>query len=720
MKPHTLLLLGALIGTLPAAEDIVISDFEGADYGDWTATGDAFGGGPAHGALPGQQHVDGFSGKGFVNSFHHGDQGRGTLTSPTFTIERTYITFLIGGGGFPGMTCMNLLVDGHVVRTAVGPNTKEGGQETLEPASWEVKDLARKAAQIQIVDAATGGWGHINVDQIVQTDATPPEPPVVIERRLTITADYIQLPLMQRNGGKPLDSAETFSIQIDGKVVRYVHLQIASTDQKPDLLYSYDVHELRGRDVVLRFKSRDHGVLDRLALSDRVVIDPQAYDGPNRPRFHFSPRVGWMNDINGPYYQDGLYHIFFQHNPTTVAGSCGFDMHWGHSVSKDLVHWEEWPVALFPDASGQCYSGSAILLAQRIPGINDRGPLPTPAQFFTATGGGGQHLATSVDGGRTWVRFTGNPAAPVSNRDPKVFWHEASRHYVMVVYDEKTSDHPEGYQFLRSTNLTTWEKTSLVPGWAECPDLISMRSAVTGKEVWLLYGSGHGFASCYQLGDFDGRAFSPTSPERAANRGGNFYAAITFANAPTGRHIMMGWARDVSSPGEPFNQCASVPLELALKAIDGADTLFVEPVAELDTLRGTPLLHLANVSVAEANRKLQSLAKDAQLDVVLRIMPAAQDPVGIRIRGSRFSYKPAIHTVTGNGRDSVLHNDASVAVRCLIDRSLAECFWNGGEAAYTFRSIHTDPGPAFAIEGEATVEELTVYPMADIWKPGTR
>src|SRR5208283_4355925 len=149
---------------LRAAEDIVLADFEGATYGDWKTTGDAFGSGPAQGTLPGQMSVEGFLGHGLVNSFHGGDDSTGTLASPEFRIERKLINFLIGGGGFAGKTCMNLLVDGQVVRTATGPNIEPGGSEMLAPASWDVSEFAGRSAVIQIVDNAIGGWGHINVD----------------------------------------------------------------------------------------------------------------------------------------------------------------------------------------------------------------------------------------------------------------------------------------------------------------------------------------------------------------------------------------------------------------------------------------------------------------------------------------------------------------------------------------------------------------------------
>src|SRR5690606_29393995 len=124
--------------------------------------------------------------------------------------------------------------------------------------------------------------------------------------------------------------------------------------------------------------------------------------------------------------------------------------HWGHSVSRDLVHWEEWPVALFPDAAGQCYSGTAVMQHQPIPGLNGGVKLPAPVMFFTGTEPFSQHLATTPDGGRTWKRFPGNPVVPKignSDRDPKVVWHEPSQHYVMVLYVDGQGD---TYRFLRS------------------------------------------------------------------------------------------------------------------------------------------------------------------------------------------------------------------------------------------------------------------------------
>jgi fructan beta-fructosidase len=715
----------AAAASLLAADDIVIADFEGPDYGAWQTTGEAFGNAPAQGTLPGQMKVDGFAGKGLANSFNGRDHAKGRLTSPPFQIERKFISFLIGGGGWANETCMNLLVDGAVVRTTTGPNTQPGGGETLDSASWDVSGFAGRTAVIEIVDERQGGWGHINADQIIQTDTAPPPPVVPLERRVQINADYLQLPLLQRPEGK-MPGIERFTIEDGGKILRFLHLQIAAKDQKPDFWYSCDVRAFRGREVTFRFKSRDTGVLGRLQLSDKEIIDPKAYTGPHRPRFHFSPRLGWMNDVNGAYCQDGLYHLFYQANPTTAGRSGGFDMHWGHSVSKDLVHWEEWPVALFPDQTGNCFSGTAALINKHIPGVNDGAPLPTPALFFTATSPSSQHLATSADGGRTWKRYPGNPVLPMRNRDPKVFWHEPSKHYVMLLYVAPEGDGSESYTIFRSANLTAWEKVGAIPQWYECPEFLPVKSAVTGEDLWLLYGSWRSSASrdaqvsipsAFQLGRFDGTTFTPVSDVQPAHRGPNFYGALTFAHQPQSRPIMMAWARGTEFPGEPFNQCATVPLELSLRAFDGKDALCFEPAAEIDALRGRPLLQLENVPAADAARRLRELAKDAPLDVTVTFKPASRDPVRFSIRDITMDYHPATNTIQRGNQNTVIHPpDGSVTVRFLLDRGIVECFWNGGEAAYAIGSLHTADGPAFAIGGNATIEKLAVHPLADIWK----
>jgi sucrose-6-phosphate hydrolase SacC (GH32 family) len=225
--------------------------------------------------------------------------------------------------------------------------------------------------------------------------------------------------------------------------------------------------------------------------------------------------------------------------------------------------------------------------------------------------------------------------------------------------------------------------------------------------------------SCYQLGRFDGKTFTPITKPRSSHLGPSYYAPLVFQNEPKGRPIMMGWAVGTKFPGEPFNQCASVPLLMQLKAINGEDTLCFEPVEELNGLRGEPLIKISNVTTAEANAKLSALVKDAPLDVVVRFRPHATGELSINIRSIAFDYDPATKRLKRGSQSAVIHPGESLDARFLIDRGIVECFWNGGEADFSIASLHTDAGPAFAIEGDAVIEELTVYPLANIWKVTT-
>ena len=181
-------------------DDLLIADFEGDTYGDWKVTGEAFGPGPAKGALPNQMGVSGFLGRGLVNTFYQGDKTTGTLTSPPLQLQRKYIHFLVGGGKYPGNTCIELLIDKKTVRTATGPNDRSGGSEQLAWKTWDISDLRNKSAVIRIVDRRTGGWGHINIDHLFQsnrplnTDHIPQNNnPSITKPKLTPWQQYAQV-----------------------------------------------------------------------------------------------------------------------------------------------------------------------------------------------------------------------------------------------------------------------------------------------------------------------------------------------------------------------------------------------------------------------------------------------------------------------------------------------------------------------------------------------
>ena len=262
--------------------DLVISDFEGTNFGDWKVTGDAFDDAPAHGTLPNQMPVDGFLGGGFASSYHNGDGSIGTLTSPSFTVERKYIQFLIGGGGFAGKTCINLLSDDKVVRTATGPNINPGGSEHLDWQAWDVSALAGKNVVLEIVDQSTGGWGHISIDQISQTDNKLAGMILHdVELPLKVEKQYLNLPV--KNGA----TKRTLKLMVDGKTEREFQVELA--DAKPDWWTFLDVSAFKGQSVVLQADKlpEDSLVLKQIDQSDAIKDNEHIYHEALRPQFHF-------------------------------------------------------------------------------------------------------------------------------------------------------------------------------------------------------------------------------------------------------------------------------------------------------------------------------------------------------------------------------------------------------------------------------------------------
>ena len=216
-------------------------------------------------------------------------------------------------------------MDGKVVRTATGPNLKPGGSEELELASWDVADLEGRAACIQIVDNATGGWGHINIDQIVACDIPPLLPQKNVTRDLTADKRWLLLPV--KNGG-----AKTRMELRDGaETLRFFDIELAADE--PDWWAPLDLAAWTGRRLTLWAEKLpdDSRGLAAVKLSDEAFPAEGLYREPLRPQLHVSPRRGWNNDPNGLVYYNGEYHLFFQHNPYGVNWG---NMHWGHAVSK--------------------------------------------------------------------------------------------------------------------------------------------------------------------------------------------------------------------------------------------------------------------------------------------------------------------------------------------------------------------------------------------------
>jgi fructan beta-fructosidase len=644
--------------------DLTVADFEGASYQPWVLEGNAFGTAPARGTLPGQMAVEGFEGNQLVNSFHGGDDSTGTLTSPPFQVERRFLNFLIGGGKYPGETCLDLLVDGAVVRSATGPNDRPGGSERLDWASWDVADLAGKSVVLRIVDRRKGGWGHVNVDQIVQSDRS--RGVVATAREMDVEDRYLLLPVDEK---APMRRVK---VAVDGKLAREFDVKLA--EGQPEYSAFLDLEPLKGKHLRIETNlPTGSESLDRIGSSIEVPYRSSIYREKGRPQFHFTSRRGWLNDPNGLVFFEGEYHLFYQHNP---YGWDWGNMHWGHAVSPDLVHWTELPIAVYPRQYGDwAFSGSAVVDRGNTSGFGAGGVVPLVAAY-TSTGRG-ECIISSLDKGRTWSEFAGNPVVKHSGRDPRLLWHEPSKRWVMAVYDEEGGR--RDVAFYSSPDLKAWTFESRIGGFYECPDLFELPVEGTpGKRLWVLSAAD----GAYLLGQFDGKTFTPEPGGKQKLWHGNFYAAQTFSDEPKGRRVQIGWAQGISFPGQPFNQQMTVPCELTLRSTEQGVRMFAWPVAELDSLRiGETSRSKSAGSPGSVLTARIGLAGDL-FDVVVETEVGTRGEFKVMIPGAPLSYSIDRHILTCNGVSVPLEPvEGRIKLRLLIDRGSIEIFANDGSAA---------------------------------------
>lgn len=714
LRPFPLILLLLLsparaADTQPAGRpDLLVADFEGSDYGAWKAEGEAFGSGPARGTLPGQMKVEGFLGKGLVNSYKGGDKPQGTLTSPPFRIERRYLRFLIGGGGYDGETCINLLVGGKAVRTATGPNTSPGGSEELEGQQWDVADLAGQEAVIQIVDRRSGGWGHINVDHIVQTDSLMPAVRPEACREMLIEKRYLNLPI--KNGAP----RRVVTLTVDDKPVRRSDIELA--DAEPDYWAVMDVAAFKGKHAALWVKRlpANSAALGSVEQGDSIKGAEDLYREKLRPQFHFSQRRGWNNDPNGLVYYAGEYHLFFQHNP---YGWRWGNMHWGHAVSKDLVHWEELPTALYPwtQAKAHCYSGSAAVDHANTAGFQ-AGADKAIVAAFTDTGCG-EALAYSTDRGRTWTYYDKNPVVTHKGRDPKIFWYAPGKHWVMALYDEHEGK--RWIAFHTSPDLKEWTFASRIEGYFECPDIFELPvEGRAGEARWVLFAAD----AKYAIGKFDGKAFTPEHEGKHQVHWGAYYASQTYNDAPDGRRIQIGWAR-IEMKGMPFNQMMSFPAELKLRRTDEGLRMFAAPVKELERLRARSQAKenvvLKPGAVLEVPVGSNLLEVRAEFDLGQPDAPRPLDAkwsFGLQVGQRKIAYDVAKQDLYGM---PVKPDGGKVRMHVLVDRPSMEIFANDGRAVFTadLRNVgEFSAVQAYTDGADARLTRLEVHELKSTWR----
>ncbi|MEI8042689.1 MAG: glycoside hydrolase family 32 protein [Verrucomicrobiota bacterium] len=717
-KP-AMLLASAVLATsnLHGADDIIIADFEGTSYGDWVVTGRAFGSGPVSGALPDQTPVTGFKGKRFATSFHGGEKSAGTLTSPEFKIERKYISFLLGGVMNRDLDWLSLTVDGNVVRSVTGPTTQSSSPESLAPASWDVTEFSGKNAVIQITDYK-GSGGHINVDQIVQTDSKPPglltNSVANLTREIKLEKRYLHLPV--KNGA----AKRQIVFRVEGQPPRHFDIELA--DGEPDWWAFMDIAPFKGQKATLkvnRLPSTSNG-LKAIDQSDEIKNSENLYDEKLRPQFHFTTRRGWNNDPNGLVFYKGEYHLFYQHNP---YGWKWGNMHWGHAVSPDLVHWQELPIALYPDEFGTMFSGSAVVDWNNTTGFQTGEEKPLIC-IYTAAGKNApvarpftQGIAYSNDRGRTWTKYENNPVLKHirgNNRDPKVIWYAPEKKWVMALFLDKNV-----YALLSSKDLKSWERMGEVtlPGVNECPEFFEI--PVDGNRQntrWVFYGgNGH-----YLVGKFDGKTFTPESGPHTLQYGNCWYASQTFTDIPAedGRRILIPWGQKMEFPGMPFNQMMGLPVELTLRTTDEGPRLLANPVKEYASLRAQS--HAIKPQTLNPGENPLAAVKGELLDLTADLIPGDATEVGFNIRGVTVSYDAKTQEVSCKDRKAALKPvDGKVRLRLMLDRTSIDIFGNDGRLYMPMGMLMPEDNHSvevYAKGGSAKISSLEVHELKSAWK----
>lgn len=387
----------------------------------------------------------------------------------------------------------------------------------------------------------------LGMTSVVQADSSWTIRHLVCEQNivsLDVTEDYLLLPIQD-------DAPEGKICVVKDNEQKGTLMNVRLARERVDSYVPFALSAYKGQHISIEIQG-----VPETALCWKELKLSGSFDMANkesfRPVYHHTPAYGWMNDPNGMFYKDGVYHLYFQYNP---YGSVWGNMHWGHSTSTDLMHWKFEGCAIVPDAWGAIFSGSCVVDHENTAGFGKEAVVA----FYTSaksTPWGDiqmQSMAYSLDNGKTFTKYEGNPILTSSEkdfRDPKVFWYAPGKHWVMML---AVGQHMEIYS---SVNLKEWKKESEFGamqgahgGVWECPDLVEIPVEGTREKKWVLIcnlnpgGPFGGSAAQYFVGSFDGKKFVNESPTQTKwmDWGKDNYATVTWNNAPDGRCIALGW-----------------------------------------------------------------------------------------------------------------------------------------------------------------------------------
>jgi sucrose-6-phosphate hydrolase SacC (GH32 family) len=530
------------------------------------------------------------------------------------------------------------------------------------------------------------------------------------------------------------------TVNVDGVWQHEFEMELAP--ENPDFYATLEVGQWKGKKLVLTAETVTPASkwVSMIKASDEMSDEDLVYKEGLRPQFHFAPRRGWTNDPNGLVYYKGMYHLFFQHNP---YGTSWGNMTWGHAVSTDLFHWTEMPDAVIPDKNGVVFSGSAVVDWNNTSGlqtkpVNDKtGKITNPplVAFYTSTfanrgkGKSTQSMVYSLDEGKNWVKYPGNPVIPhiiAENRDPKVFWFEDKQnpnnsHWTMALYMDG-----EDYALFSSKNLIQWDKICDIKnlGCSECPDMFEL--PVDGNKQqsrWVFWG-GNGK---YLIGNFDGKEFKVESGPFTSKYGGNDYAAQTYSDIPAndGRRIQFSWMQGGEYPKMPFNQQFTVPRNLTLHTTPEGIRLFMEPANEIEKLRmpnpitlSTTLKGLDNpTNVSEIKGELLDI--EMQFDLKPHNASDTNNVLTAELYGQKITYNTGTRKLSLAGIKAPLApvND-QIKLRIIVDRTSIELFANEGITQIAKCFVNMDKVPAnFTILGSKDLADVKIvaYQLKSVW-----
>lgn len=467
----------------------------------------------------------------------------------------------------------------------------------------------------------------------------------------------------------------------------------------------------------------------------------QIYNEDYRNQFHFSPKIGWMNDVNGLWYKDGVYHLTYQADEEHLSPVC---IGWGHAISRDMLHWQQLPMALKAGKNtvGQAYSGSVIIDKDNTAGFGkDKVFL-----IYTDTELG-QCMNYLDEKTGEFIPYENNPIVkmdeagikaglePAAQRDPKVFWDDNSQSWIMIVFRERDEKYGEYLQVYSSENLRDWKRLDdfAGDGFRECPNIYPLLLE-NGERKWVLQSA----SGRYCIGYFDGEHLIVEQDEKKRLLfGQDAYAGQTFVGLPEGRIVYMCWLDNwggTTVNTEPWRNAASVPFELSLKELsDGSYHVFAEPIKELNDLYYDSISFDNKKINANKNVFENCTAKQFNAELLIDLSNSNSKEIKLGIKGkeivldlkalelaSNISVTDEKSWVNGICRVPFCIEDKKLNIRLLADSDSIEIIFGNGKTVYFEEYGFSTEKTDFSVtaDGTLTVEKAVFNRIKSVWKSG--